>query len=164
MLSEISNNQEFFVLGGLAVVMAVVLLGPFLVKKVEEELEAFLFVMGIASVSISRLWSWHLVHEALIEPIKISVAVLVAGLGFRIIRPKIRQWTNLAVRKLGYGAVFFILVAGLGLLSSVITAIIAALILAEVMSALKLLRNFEVKLVIVACFSIGLGAALTPLG
>jgi predicted cation transporter len=55
-------------------------------------------------------------------------------------------------------------VAGLGFLSSVITAIIAALILAEVMSALKLLRNFEVKLVIVACFAIGLGAALTPLG
>ena len=160
----ISFNQDFFVLGGLAVVMAVVLLGPFFSKKVEEELEAFLFIMGIASVSISKLWSWHLVHEALIEPIKISLAVLIAGIGFRLIRPKIRQWTTLAVRKLGYGAVFFILVAGLGLLSSVITAIIAALILAEVMSALKLVRNFEIKIVIIACFSIGLGAALTPLG
>jgi predicted cation transporter len=60
--------------------------------------------------------------------------------------------------------VFFVLVAGLGFLSSVITAIIAALILAEVMSALKLTRNFEIKIVIIACFSIGLGAALTPLG
>jgi predicted cation transporter len=120
--------------------------------------------MGIVSVSISKLWSWHLVHEALVEPIKISIAVLVAGLGFRFIRPKIRQWTNLAVRKLGYGAVFFILVAGLGFLSSVITAIIAALILAEVVNALKLARNFEIKIVVIACFSIGLGAALTPLG
>jgi predicted cation transporter len=157
-------NEEILILGGLAVVMGVVLLAPFFSKKVEEELEAFLFIMGIASVSISHLWSWHLVREALVEPVKISVAVLIAGLGFRIIRPKIRQWTNMAVRKLGYGAVFFILVAGLGFLSSVITAIIAALILAEVMSALKLLRNFEVRLVIVACFAIGLGAALTPLG
>jgi predicted cation transporter len=157
-------DKEYFILGGLAAVMAVVLLAPFFFKKVEEELEAFLFIMGIASVSISKLWSWHLVHEALIEPIKISMAVLVAGLGFRMIRPKLRQWTNLAVCKLGYGAVFFILVAGLGFLSSVITAIIAALILAEVMSALKLARNFEIKIVIIACFSIGLGAALTPLG
>ena len=164
MLLAISVNQEFLVLGGLAVVMAVVLLGPFLVKKVEEELEAFLFIMGIASVSISKLWSWHLVHEALVDPINISLAVLVAGLGFRFIRPKIKKWTDIAVRRLGYGMVFFILVAGLGLLSSVITAIIAALILAEVMSALKLVRNFEIKIVIIACFSIGLGAALTPLG
>ncbi|MDO8303212.1 MAG: DUF1646 family protein [Sedimentisphaerales bacterium] len=157
-------NNEYLILGGLAVVMGVVLLGPFLIKKVEEELEAFLFIMGSASVSISKLWSWHLVREAFAEPINISIAVLVAGLGFRLVRPKIKQWTSLAVRKLGYGAVFFILVAGLGFLSSVITAIIAALILAEVMTALKLARNFEVKLVIVACFSIGLGAALTPLG
>jgi predicted cation transporter len=164
MLSAISANKEFLVLGGLALVMAVVLLAPFLVKKVEEELEAFLFIMGIASVSISRLWSWHLVHEALITPIEICLAVLAAGLGFRLIRPKIKKWTDITIRKLGYGAVFFIIVAGLGLLSSVITAIIAALILAEVMSALKLARNFEIKLVIIACFSIGLGAALTPLG
>ena len=157
-------NNEYLILGGLAVVMGVVLLGPFLIKKVEEELEVFLFIMGIASVSISKLWSWLLVKEALITPIEISLAVLIAGLGFRLIRPKIKQWTHLAVGKLGYGAVFFILVAGLGLLSSVITAIIAALILAEVMSALKLVRNFEIKIVIIACFSIGLGAALTPLG
>ena len=157
-------DKEYFILGGLAAVMAIVLLAPFFSKKVEEELEAFLFIMGIASVSISKLWSWHLVHEALVEPIKISIAVLIAGLGFRVIRPKIRQWTSLAVRKLGYGAVFFILVVGLGLLSSVITAIIAALILAEVMSALKLARHFEIKIVIIACFSIGLGAVLTPLG
>jgi predicted cation transporter len=157
-------DKEQLILGGLAAVMAVVLLAPFFSKKVEEELEAFLFIMGIAAVSISKLWSWHLVHEALVEPIKISLAVLVAGFGFRLIRPKLRQWTDLAVCKLGYGAVFFILVAGLGLLSSVITAIIAALILAEVMSALKLTRNFEIKIVIIACFSIGLGAALTPLG
>jgi predicted cation transporter len=157
-------DKEYMILGGLAAVMAVVLFAPFFSKKVEEELEAFLFIMGIAAVSISKLWSWHLVGEALVEPIKISIAVLVAGLGFRIIRPKIRQWTDIAVGKLGYGSVFFILVAGLGLLSSVITAIIAALILAEVMSALKLTRNFEIKIVIIACFSIGLGAALTPLG
>jgi predicted cation transporter len=164
MFTAISINQEYLVLGGLATVMAIVLLAPFLHKKIEEELETFLFVMGIVSVSISRLWSWHLVHEALTEPIKISVAVLIAGIGFRFIRPKIRQWTNSAVARFGYAPLLFVIVAGLGLISSIITAIIAALILAEVVSALKLSRNFEVKVVIIACFSIGLGAALTPLG
>lgn len=157
-------NEEIFILGGLAIVMGVVLLGPFFSKKVEEQLELFLFIMGVLAVSISNLWSWHLCKEALVEPIKISLAVLVAGFGFRMIRPKIKKWTDLAVRRLGYGAVFFIIVAGLGILSSVITAIIASLILAEVMSALKLVKKFEIKFVVIACFAIGLGAVLTPLG
>jgi predicted cation transporter len=157
-------NEECLVLGGLAVVMGIVLLAPFVSKKVEETLEVFLFVMGIIAVSISRLWSWHLVHEAMIEPIKISAAVLIAGLGFRAIRPKIRQWTDSAVAKLGYGPMLFALVAGLGLLSSVITAIVAALILAEVITALKMTRTIEIKVAVIACFSIGFGAALTPLG
>jgi predicted cation transporter len=157
-------NEQYLVLGGLAVVMGVVLLAPFFSKKIEEELETFLFIMGITSVSISKLWSWNLVQEALVVPIKISLAVLVAGLGFRAVRPKIRQWTDLAVAKFGYAPMLFVLVAGLGLISSIITAIIAALILAEVVSALKLDRKFEIKVVIIACFAIGLGAVLTPQG
>ena len=55
-------------------------------------------------------------------------------------------------------------VVGLGLLSSFITAIIAALVLAEIVSALHLPRKSEARLVVIACFSIGLGAVLTPLG
>jgi predicted cation transporter len=159
-----SANQEYFILGGLAVVMGIVLLAPFFHKKVEEELETFLFIMGVVSVSISKSWSWGLVKEALVTPIEISLAVLIAGLAFRAVRPRIRRWTDAAVARFGYPPLLFVLVAGLGLISSVITAIIAALILAEVISALKLSRKFEIKVVIIACFSIGLGAALTPLG
>jgi predicted cation transporter len=58
----------------------------------------------------------------------------------------------------------FLVVVVLGLLSSVITAIIAALILVEIVSAMKLHRKTEVRIVIIACFAIGLGAVLTPLG
>ena len=54
---------------------------PFLFKKAEEELEIFLFVCGIAAVSVSGLWSGHLLLEAVKEPVLISAAVLV--LGFR---------------------------------------------------------------------------------
>ncbi|NLO92549.1 MAG: DUF1646 family protein, partial [Elusimicrobia bacterium] len=52
----------------------------------------------------------------------------------------------------------------LGLASSVITAIIAALVLCEVVTSLKLDRKTELYLVVYACFAIGLGAALTPIG
>ncbi|MFA6185692.1 MAG: DUF1646 family protein [Phycisphaerae bacterium] len=157
-------NEELFIIGGLAIVMGMVLLLPFFLKRVEEELEAFLFIMGIISVSISHLWSFHLVKEALVEPIKITLAVLFAGLLFKLLRSKIGNGVNIVVNRFGYGTLFFIVVVGLGLLSSVITAIIAALILAEVVTALKLSKSVETKLVIIACFAIGLGAVLTPIG
>ena len=156
--------NEGLVIGGLAIVMGLVLVLPFSVKKVEEELEAFLFIMGVLAVSISRLWSRHLVEEALIEPIKITLAVFFAGLIFKFIRPKVGKWTTALAQRFGYNVLFFIIVVGLGLLSSVITAIIAALVLSEVISALRLPRSLEVKIVIISCFSIGLGAVLTPLG
>jgi predicted cation transporter len=52
----------------------------------------------------------------------------------------------------------------LGILSSIISAIIAALILVEFITVLRLHRRAEVHLTVIACFAIGLGAALTPLG
>jgi predicted cation transporter len=52
----------------------------------------------------------------------------------------------------------------LGLVSSVVTAIIAALVLVEAVRCMKLDRKEEVRMIVLACFAIGLGAALTPLG
>jgi predicted cation transporter len=157
-------NEGLWIIGGLAAIMGLVLVLPFSNKKVEKELEAFLLVMGVLAVSISKLWSWDLVKEALIEPIKITIAVFVAGLLFRLIRPRVGKWTAAIAKRFGYSVLFFIIVVGLGLLSSIITAIIAALVLSEIISALRLPRTLEVKIVIIACFSIGLGAVLTPLG
>ncbi|MDD5657315.1 MAG: DUF1646 family protein, partial [Elusimicrobia bacterium] len=74
---------ELLTMAGLAVIMGLVLLLPFSVKKVEEELEAFLFVMGVLAAAVSGRWSLHLAHEALVEPVKISAAVLIVGFGFR---------------------------------------------------------------------------------
>ena len=156
--------NEQLVTGGLVAVIALVLATPFVCHAVEKQLEAFLFVMGVLAVTISGLWSLALVEKALVEPLKITAAVLVAGLLFRWLRSKVGVWaTHFGVR-FGFGVLFFLIVAGLGLLSSVITAIIAALVLAEIVSVLRLPRKTELRLVIIACFSIGLGAVLTPLG
>jgi len=53
--------NETLVTGGLVFIVGLVLVGPFLSKRVEKQLEAFLFVMGCLAVTISGLWSWHLV-------------------------------------------------------------------------------------------------------
>ena len=158
------GEKQVYSIIALFSVLLLVLFLPFLVKKVEENLELFLFLMGVAAVSVSSQWSWLLVGEALAEPIKITVAVLVAGLLFKLTKQAARKAVEAAMSALGVKAFAFCVVVLLGLVSSVITAIIAALLLVEVIDCMRLDRKDEIKLVVVACFAIGVGAVLTPLG
>ena len=160
--------NEHLVTGGLATIVVLVLTLPFLSHKIEKQLEAFLFVMGVLAVTISSQWSGHLVLDALLDPIRLKhpivEAVLGAGLLFRIFRDTIRRHVMGLERAVGQRFFLFLVVVVLGLFSSVITAIIASLVLAEVITGLRLDKKIETRLVIVTCFSIGLGAALTPVG
>jgi predicted cation transporter len=61
-------------------------------------------------------------------------------------------------------AAAFVVVAVLGLISSIITAIIAAIFLVEIVNLMPLHRKDKIHVVIIACFAIGLGAVLTPIG
>ena len=148
----------------LSLLIAVVLFLPLTVHKVEETLEAFLFLCGAFAVTVSKVWSGHLVLTALEDPIKITLAVLVAGLLFRKFNKNIQKLTQKAVKVLGLRWTLFLIVFILGITSSLITAIIAALILSEVAVMLPLERKGRVKLVVYACFSIGMGAVLTSIG
>jgi len=152
------------VLIGLFIILAIVLLVPFSVKKIEEELEIFLFAMGIIAVTVTSQWSRGLIEESLFEPLKITLAVFVAGFLFRLLQKPIARNVNKIADAVGVKLFAFLLITGLGFLSSVITAIIAALVLVEIISSLTLDRRDEIFLVILACFSIGLGAVLTPIG
>ncbi|NJD77314.1 MAG: DUF1646 domain-containing protein [Candidatus Methanoperedens sp.] len=170
------------VAGGLLLIFLIVLLGPFLIKKIEHNLEVFLFSMGILAVTVNSLflkispgselgaeetlpnWNFHLVEKALVDPIEISLAVLFAGLIFHYGRGHIRTIMQKILIRIPLKIVVFAVIVVLGLLSSVITAIIAALLLVEIVSALQLNRKTMVNLTIIACFAIGLGAALTPIG
>jgi predicted cation transporter len=148
----------------------VILLFPLLLKKVERNIELFLLSTGIVTVSLShvfgpeRLWDPRLIEAAFVEPVKITLATLVFGLAFRTLRDRIRVNIVLLERSLGPRLFAFLLILCLGLLSSIITAIIAALLLCEIVTALSLDKKYETRLVILACFSIGMGAALTPIG
>jgi predicted cation transporter len=145
-------------------ILFLVLFLPFFVKKIEENLEIFLFAMGVLAVTVSAQWAYPLVKEGLLEPIKITAAVLVAGLLFKVLRPAFRKAVGSAMSSLGVKTFAFAIVVVLGLVSSVMTAIIAALLLVEVIDCMKLDRRDEIKIVVIACFAIGMGAVLTPLG
>ncbi|HEX3045860.1 MAG TPA: DUF1646 family protein [Bacillota bacterium] len=148
----------------LGVILLLALVLPFISKKIEHNMEVFYLVMGLAAALVSGAMNLELALNALEAPLMISGAVLIAGLLFRWLQPKIAQGMEKVQKKIPYPLFFFLVVTLLGLLSSVITAIIASLVLIEVITALKLDRKSEISLAVIACLSIGLGAALTPVG
>jgi predicted cation transporter len=152
------------VIGGLTVILLLVLTLPFMIKKVEENLEPFLFVMGILAAIISGKINTHLVLEALQEPIMIASVVLVAGILFFVLKDQFSILMSKLLQKVPISALVAAIVLLLGLLSSVITAIVASIILVEVIFLLPLKRQNKLVICILACFAIGLGATLTPVG
>jgi predicted cation transporter len=149
---------------GLSIIFVVVLLAPFLNKRIESNLEAFLFIMGVISATLSSAWSPEVIHEGFIAPINITLAVLIAGVLFHYLRKYLDHGMRRVLITVPLPAIVCVGIIILGLLSSVISAIIAALLLVEFVTVLPLHRRSEVNLTIIACFAIGLGAALTPLG
>lgn len=88
-------------------IFLVILLLPLLLKKVEHNLELFLLVMGLATLTLSHLlgpellWNVRLVESALMEPVKLALATLIFGLAFRAIREPLKKKIVLAEEKTG---------------------------------------------------------------
>jgi predicted cation transporter len=147
-----------------------ILVLPLSVKKVEENIEVFLLAMAGIAVTAAHtmgpraVWTPELIKSALAEPIKLTLATLVFGLLFGAFRPVLRGKIVIWESAMGPRLFAALTIFSLGLLSSIITAIIAALMLCEIISALSLDKKYETTLTVLACFSIGLGAALTPIG
>jgi predicted cation transporter len=171
------------VTAGFLIIFLIVLIGPFKFKSIEHNLEGFLFICGILAMTISGYveipgvetgWRFEIVEEALTAPLHVGdifgipigivQIVLVVGLIIYKWHPPIHNAIRKMTKTLSLKVMAFILIAGLGLLSSVISAILAAIILVEMINAMHLSRKSKVDLTVIACFSIGLGAALTPLG
>ncbi|MEN1967058.1 DUF1646 family protein [Lentibacillus sp. N15] len=150
-------------IAGLIIILVFVLLLPF-TPIVERNLEEFLFVMGVLSVFVSQVLSKELIEEAMREPVNITLAVLVAGLLFRWFRIPIEKGVLGMSQAIPYRLFIALFVIILGLISSFITAIVAAIILVAIIGVLRLDKKSEIRLVVLACFAIGMGAALTPLG
>ncbi|NLO91216.1 MAG: DUF1646 family protein, partial [Elusimicrobia bacterium] len=103
-------NSGYLGVGGLGLIMGLVLLLPFSVKRIEEELELFLLVMGAAAVSIAGKWDLHLVKEAFHEPLMIASAVLAAGFLFKYLHKSVAKIIGFTTGKLGLPATAFIIV------------------------------------------------------
>jgi predicted cation transporter len=176
-------DVAFLVNIGLLLIFLIVMLGPFLVTRIERNLEIFLFLCGVAALTVSGFlseggevfgWSTAIVTEALTAPLVITTVfgipvgivqiVLLFGLVMYIWYREIQGGIDWLASHLSLYTIIFVIIVLAGLLSSIISAILAAIILVEMVCALPMNRGDKVSVIIIACFSIGLGAALTPLG
>src|SRR5699024_12873081 len=110
-------------------------------------LEVFLFIMGVASVIVSQTFTTELLTDALLSPINITLAVLVAGLLFRWFQNTIEQAVLKISEAMPFRLFMGLFVIVLALLSRIITAIVAAIILVSVLLFLHLHKNMKSNIV-----------------
>ncbi|MDV6377161.1 DUF1646 family protein [Sporosarcina sp. GW1-11] len=149
---------------GLLIILVLVLFLPFTVSPIERNLELFLFVMGCGAAFVSGVLDPELWMQAVRDPLHITLAVIVAGILFRWLRKPFEKTVLSGSRIIPFRLFLALVIMALGLISSMITAIIAALVLVAIASVLQMDRQSEICFVILACYSIGLGAVLTPIG
>lgn len=161
-LGEVVTSMDW----ALFFIAFLVLILPFKVKIVEHNLEVFLFIMGAAAVTVTNKWTMEVIMTAAEEPIMKGIvpAVLVAGFIFLYGQKAFQSFMDGLVKKMDLRVIIFASTLILGLICSVITAIISSLFLCEIANTLPLDRKNKINYVIIACFAIGLGAVLTPLG
>ncbi len=145
-------------------VIVVVLLGPVFIGAIERNVELFFLVVGVLTACLMGRFSTALIWAALRQPLSFTLAVLVFGAGFRFLRDYLDRLFASAVQVLDLRAACFWLTIILGFLSAFITPVVSALVFVEAISALRLERSTETAVTVFACFAIGLGAGLTPVG
>lgn len=151
---------------GLIIILVLTFILPITIKPIEHNMEFFLLLMGIGASVISGVFSKQLILHVFENKFlyAITFAVLVISFLFKIARQKFENIIFKLIKCIPLRLFVFLLVFILGLLSSMITAMVASLILVEIIMLLPLDKKNKANLNIIACFSIGLGAALTPIG
>src|SRR5271169_3119031 len=119
------------------VILALLLFGPLAVAKIEHNIELYCLALGVLATILGAGFTRDLILEALHEPVAISVAVIVAALLFGWARPGLdglflRLRTRVSRPVLTAASVFVI-----ASISSIITAIVGALVLVEVIGLLQ---------------------------
>ncbi|MBN1374892.1 MAG: DUF1646 family protein [Dehalococcoidia bacterium] len=170
-MTHIPDEPVLYIVLGLCLIVLLVLVLPFISRRVEGNLELFFLIMGVSAVTVSGLWSWELVGEALKAPVMIGnvpigifQVVLVFGLLIHYFNQSFCRGIMAIASMLGWKPFVFLLIFLLSLLCSVISIIAAAVLLSEIISALPLDKKEKIKFAVVACFAAGLGAVLTPVG
>jgi len=159
-VEHISETPIPYIAAGLIAVTIAVLVLPFIWKVIEHNLELFFLIMGISAVTISGLWNSVIILEALKAPIIIGSipigifqVVLVFGILVFYFNKKFNQFIQWLVTKLGMRNFVFLMILVFGLLSSLFSVIVTAVLISEIICCLPLQKSQVTKLTVVTCFS-----------
>ena len=147
----------------LTVIVINLLVWPLVSKWVENHLEIFLLIVGIAAVTVTGGWSKDFIYQTLNAPVNVAFIVLVVSVIFNYYSRYIFRVLFVLFRYLEPQYSFAVLIFLLGMTSSVFSVTVAALVLAEILQVVNLEREQTVKVTVYACYAIGLGAILLPL-
>ncbi len=147
----------------LAVIVVNLLVWPLVSKKVENHLEVFLLLVGVAAVTVTQGWSKQFLYQTLNAPVNVAFIVLVVSVIFNYYSRYVFRVLFILFRYLEPQYSFAVLVFLLGMTSSVFSVTVAALVLAEVLQVVNLEREQTIRVTVCACYAIGLGAVLLPL-
>ena len=144
--------------------IGLLLVGPVVSRAIEEEIEIFFLAIGLLAMTLAGAWRWEVAVRAAQVPLGITLTVIVADIAFGRVRglmDRALEWIQARVARpwLCAGAVLVI-----ALLSAMLTAIVAALMLAELVELMRLGPRARARVTVAGCFAIGLGSSLTPLG
>jgi predicted cation transporter len=177
-VERIPSKPDPKLTAALGLILVLVLVLPFVSRKIEENLEPFFLVMGLTGVAIN--WAYGVFDSRILKilgetavttpvilsgkPIGITEVVFIAGLLFLYYHKPIYRAIFSLVDRLGLPLFAFVISFLLGSIASIISVIVTAVILAEIVAGLPLEREAKIKFSVYSAFSVGLGAALTPIG
>lgn len=140
-------------------VIIAVLLGPVFVGAIERNVEFFFLLIGALTALMMGQFGTALAWGAVSEPLAFTVAVLVFGAAFRLMRNYLDQVLRRLIGIIDARILCFFMAIGLGYLAALITPVVAALVFVEAISLLRCGRQAEIAATVFACFAIGIGRA-----
>ncbi|HZP44046.1 MAG TPA: DUF1646 family protein [Candidatus Binataceae bacterium] len=147
-----------------ALLLLLILVAPLVSTPIERNLELYFLAVGIVAATLSRSWSFRLIAQVLRSPVPITCAVVLAGLIFSRLGRRADAAFDRLRRSLPRPLLTGVSIFLVGLASSLISSIIAGLVLVETIGLLDLGPPARDRVVVAGCFAIGIGSALTPAG
>jgi predicted cation transporter len=144
--------------------IATALLGPIFIPPIERNLEVFFLLIGVLTACLMGQFNMAVVKGALREPLSFTLAVLVFGAAFKLLRGSMDQLLTRLSAAVDPRRICLGLTIVLGFSAALTTPVVSALIFVEAISLLRLGRQAEIAATVLACFAIGIGAGVTPLG
>jgi predicted cation transporter len=144
-------------------ILVPLLLGPLVIRALERNLESFCLVLGLLAATLAG-WNRAVVAEAARAPAPVTLAVLLAGMGFARFRPALDRGFGRLREATSRPLLTAATVIAIGLASSLITAVVGGLLLVEAVGMLRLGPPARNNVTVAGCFAIGIGSALTPAG